>query len=226
MAAWAADFDAEMAAFQAVWEKRWADAFTPGNGHFSGHLPILKTDDAALRRNYYMGALTMLILERTQFPVNRAVSSRAASAGRASNITGMPPCRRPLGRYWNRPGMKAVLRRWLVQNPRGSPHISLRDAQGFDAKHYDKMSGYAANACTIFQTTDTYLRTTADLGFLDEKLENGKTVLENLDALAIDWETLPRGPEGLVNYGGPGSCWKRRSSTWNAWPRSTRRMSG
>ena len=57
-----------MTAFEAVWKQRWADAFTPGNAHFSGNLPTLETDDAALRRNYYMGALTMLVLERTWLP--------------------------------------------------------------------------------------------------------------------------------------------------------------
>ena len=43
---------------------RWTDAFTPGNSHFSGNLPVLATNDSALTRNYYMGALTILILER------------------------------------------------------------------------------------------------------------------------------------------------------------------
>lgn len=61
-----------MADFEQIWEKRWADAFTPRNTHFSGNLPILKSDVAAWNRNYYMGALTMLILERTQFPIPRA----------------------------------------------------------------------------------------------------------------------------------------------------------
>ena len=38
-AKWADSLDAQMADFQAVWEKRWSDAFTPGNTHFSGNLP-------------------------------------------------------------------------------------------------------------------------------------------------------------------------------------------
>ncbi len=100
--------------------------------------------------------------------------------------------------------MKAILRRWLAQNPRGSVHINLRDASGFDAKHYDAITGYAANACTTFATVDTYLRVTGDRAFLDEKLENGKTVFESMNALATDWETLPKGPDGLVNYGNNG----------------------
>ncbi len=203
VAAWAHGFDAEMTAFEAVWKKRWADAFTPGNDHFSGNLPILNTDDAALRRNYYMGALTMLVLERTLYPIPRGFIT---SGERAEGIQ----------YFWDASmqstawallepeSMKATLRRWLVQNPRNSYHISLRDTGGFDAAHQAVMKGYAANACTIVQTTDTYLRTTGDRGFLDEKLENSKTVLQNLDALATDWETLPKGPHGLVNYGGPG----------------------
>ncbi len=201
--AWAARFDAEMADFETVWEQRWADAFTPGNAHFSGNLPILRTNDAALRRNYYMGALTMLILERTQFPIPRGF---VTSGERADGIQ----------YYWDASmqatawallepaGMRATMRRWLVQNPRGSPHLSLRDAAGFDAKHYDVISGYAANACTMFQTAADYIRITGDRAFLDERLEDGRTVLESLDALATDWETLPRGPHGLVNYGGNG----------------------
>jgi hypothetical protein len=200
---WAAHFDAEMLNFQSVWEKRWADTFTPGNSHFSGNLPTLKTDDPALRRNYYMGALTMLDLERTQFPINRAwITSGERSEGiqyfwdasmQATAWALLEPA-----------GMKAILRRWLVQNPRGSVHINLRDASGFDTKHYDAITGYAADACTTFNTTDAYLRITGDHAFLDEKLENGKTVLQSMNALATDWETLPKGPDGLVNYGNNG----------------------
>ena len=44
--AWAAHFEAEMAKCKQVWEKRWGDAFTPGNAHFSGSLPVLQTSDA------------------------------------------------------------------------------------------------------------------------------------------------------------------------------------
>jgi hypothetical protein len=203
VADWASKFDAGMDAFQAVWEERWSDAFTPGNSHFSGSLPTLETDDAALRRNYYMGVLTMLILERTQFPISRAFIT-SGERGDGIQYFWDASMQATAWALLEPQGMKAVLRRWLVQNPRGSPHISLGSVSGFDAKHYNVMSGYGANACTIFRTTDTYLRVTGDRAFLDEQLENGKTVLENLDALATDWETLPRGPQGLVNYGGPG----------------------
>jgi hypothetical protein len=44
-----------------------------------------------------------------------------------------------------------------------------------------------------------------DRAFLDETLEDGRTVLEHLDAFATDWETLPKGPHGLANYGENGN---------------------
>jgi hypothetical protein len=200
--AWASNFDAAMAECRTRWQQRWIDAFTPGNNHFSGNLPVLATNDSALMRNYYMGALTILILERTQFPVTpRAfVTSGERTAGTQY--------------YWDASmqatawallepeGMKAVLRRWLVQNARSGVAIDLNDTHGFDPIYYNNITGYAFNAFTIFKTADEYLRVTGDLAFLDDKLEDGKTVLNHMDAFATDWETLPKGPKGLVDYNG------------------------
>jgi hypothetical protein len=205
VADWAAHFDAVMDECQSVWEQRWADAFTPGNKHFSGSLPVLKTADTALARNYYMGALTMLILERTQF----ALSPRSfiTSGERSDGIQ----------YYWDASmqatawalleptGMKATLRHWLVQNARSGAHTSVTETHGYDTNDYDKITGYAFNACTIFKTADEYLRVTGDHAFLDEKLEDGKTVLARMDDFATDWETLPKGPHGLVDYGKNGN---------------------
>ena len=204
VAAWAGQFEKVMADCEKVWEKRWIDAFTPGNGHFSGSLPALQTSNAALARNYYMGVLTTLVLERTQFPVSPR--SFITSGERGDGIQ----------YYWDASmmatswallepaGMKASLRRWLVQNPRTGAHTSLGSTKGYDPVHYDVEKGYSFDACTVFRSVDIYLRITGDLKFLDEKLENGKTVLDNMDALATDWETLPKGPQGLVNFGGNG----------------------
>ena len=54
---------------QSGWEERWADAFTPKvgarMGHHSGSLPILASSDQRVRRVYYMAALTLLSVERT-----------------------------------------------------------------------------------------------------------------------------------------------------------------
>ena len=203
VADWAAHFSTVFAGCKSVWEQRWADAFTPGNTHFSGNLPVLETENPALARNYYMGVQTMLALERTQFPVSPRSFVTSGERGDGTQFYWDASMQATAWALLEPVGMKATLRCWLVQNPRSGNTINLRSIKGYDKRHLEKMtgSGYAFNACTIFKTTDEYLRVTRDLAFLDEKLENGKTVLEQLDALATDWETLPKGPHGLVNYG-------------------------
>ena len=198
---WSENFSGEFDGFKQCWEQRWADAFTPGNHYFSGSLPVLVTDNAALKRNYYMGILTMLELERTQFPVSPR--SFITSGERAPGTQ----------YYWDASmgstvwallepaGMKATLRRWLVQNPRSGQVIYLTETNGFDAKFHDHITGYAFNACTIFKTALDYLRVTGDLAFLDEKLEDGKTVLQRMDEMATDWKTLVHPDSPLADYG-------------------------
>jgi hypothetical protein len=202
---WSTSFSAEFDGFKLCWKKRWADAFTPGNRHFSGNLPTLITDNAALRRNYYMGIVTLLELERTQFPV--FPRSFITSGERAPGTQ----------YYWDASmqsmvwallepvGMKATLRRWLVQNVRSGSYTCLTDTTGFDTKQYDHITGYAFNACTIFKTTFDYLRITGDSHFLDEKLADGKTVLQRMDEIAADWKSLVLPDSPLADYGENGN---------------------
>jgi hypothetical protein len=98
-------------------------------------------------------------------------------------------------------GMKATLRRWLVQNTRSGSYMYLTQTNGADTKSYDRITGYAFNACTIFKTTLDYLRVTGDLSFLDEKLTDGKTVLQRMDEIATDWKTLVHPDSPLADYG-------------------------
>ncbi len=202
---WASKFNTYFDACKTNWENRWADAFTPGNKHFSGHLPTLKSNDTALMRNYYVGVWTMLALERTQFPVHKRSFITSGEREDGTQFYWDASMQATAWALLEPAGMKATLRRWLVQNPRSGQAsgyaLDLRTVKGFDTTHYNHINGYAFNACTIFKTTDEYLRVTNDRAFLDEKLENGKTVLETLDALATDWETLPKGHDGLTDYG-------------------------
>jgi len=202
---WAKSFNSYFDNCKTTWENRWADAFTPCNKHFSGHLPILKSNDAALVRNYYVGAWTMLALERTQFPVSNRSFITSGEREDGTQYYWDASMQATAWALLEPAGMKATLRRWLVQNPRSGQAsgyaLDLRTVKGFDTTHYSRINGYAFNACTIFKTVDEYLRVTNDLAFLDEKLENGKSIIEAMDALATDWETLPKGHDGLANYG-------------------------
>ncbi|MGA2248163.1 MAG: hypothetical protein ABSH48_24525 [Verrucomicrobiota bacterium] len=97
--------------------------------------------------------------------------------------------------------MKATLRRWLVQNPRSGVCIDITQTSGFDANVYDHTTGYAFNAFTIFKTALDYICVTGDTPFLNEKLEDGKTVCEHMDEMATDWKTLVHPDSPLANYG-------------------------
>ena len=89
--AWAQGFDRVWDEAKARWAKRWQQAFTPGNAHFSGHLPVLVTSDEKLRDVYYRSILTLLALHRTNLAKcsrvfitsgERAKGNTAASQGR------------------------------------------------------------------------------------------------------------------------------------------------
>ena len=189
-AKWSANFSEEFDGFKKCWEQRWADAFTPGNKHFSGSLPTLITDNAALKRNYYMGIVTMLELERTQFPVHPRSFITSGERAPGTQFYWDASMQSTVWALLEPAGMKATLRRWLVQNVRSGQVINLADTNGFDTNVYNRITGYAFNACNIFKTTLDYLRVTGDLAFLDEKLEDGKTVLQRMDEMATDWKTL------------------------------------
>jgi hypothetical protein len=199
---WSGNFSREFDGFKHCWEQRWADAFTVGNGHFSGNLPVLLTDNAALKRNYYMGILTMLELERTQFPVSPRSFITSGERAPGTQFYWDASMESTIWALLESAGMKATLRRWLVQNPRSGLFINLAETNGFDAKVYDQIAGYAFNACTIFNTTLTYLGVTRDTAFLDEKLADGQTVLDRMDKMATDWQTLVRPDSPLADYGG------------------------
>ena len=198
---WSADFSGEFDGFRQCWEQRWADAFTPGNHHFSGSLPVLVTDNAALKRNYYMGILTMLELERTQFPVSPRSFITSGERAPGTQYYWDASMQSTVWALLEPAGMKATLRRWLVQNPRSGQVIYLTRTNGFDAEIHDHITGYAFNACTIFKAALDYLRVTGDTAFLDEKLEDGKTVLQRMDEMATDWITLVQPGSPLADYG-------------------------
>ena len=205
VAHWRKHFPSEFDGFKKCWERRWADAFTPGNKYFSGSLPVLVTDNATLKRNYYMGIITMLELERTQFPVSPRSFITSGERAPGTQFYWDASMQSTVWALLEPAGMKATLRRWLVQNPRSGQVIFLTDTNGFDAAVHDRITGYAFNACTIFKTALDYLRITGDLAFLDESLEDGKTVLQRMDEMATDWKTLVLPDSPLADYGENGN---------------------
>lgn len=176
------------------WEQRWKQMFTPGNGHFSGHLPILNTSNKELSDIYYRSILTLLVLHRTN--MNACNRTFVTSGERAKGVvffwdTSM----------WSKvfgllepKGMKEHAKIFLACDPHQGPVYSM------DTK--EQWQGwYAANDSTIFTFVNEYLNTTGDKDFLNEKIGN-RTVLEHLDSLATNWQELQNDKSVmLADYG-------------------------
>ena len=191
---WASGFEATFAAAKSGWEKRYAQAFIPRNGFYSGNLPILTTTDERLRRVYYMGILSRLQMLRTNLPIQPRVI-----------VTAAPQWAVTLTYFWDNTlflmsmldpeMMKVQLKRWLTMD------ISRCYAQ-------DCISGaprgpwYAANNLSVFGMLQGHLRVTGDYGMLDEKAGE-KTVLEHLKELATGWKRLVPKDQELADYGDP-----------------------
>jgi hypothetical protein len=195
---WAAGFSAAFAQVESDWQARFEAMFTPGNPWFSGNLPVLETTDAAMRRVYYMSAVSLLSVYRTGFPAARRVY---VSNTPESNCTMMY--------FWDTrewatalamldpETLKACLRSWLAK---GIYH-------GYAEEYLTgTLQGpwYSANDYSVFILLDDYLNVTGDRAFLSENI-NGRTVLEHMDAIATHWKELVRPGRTLADYGGAGN---------------------
>jgi hypothetical protein len=98
---WVSDFGAQFDAARKKWEERWENAFVPGNKYFSGHFPTLVTNDPKIRRVYYMGVLTPLLICRSD---QGALSLRVPSGRTPLSISGTPKCGPIPGLCSNRKG--------------------------------------------------------------------------------------------------------------------------
>jgi hypothetical protein len=181
---------------KAGWQQRFTDAFTPGNQHFSGSLPVLATPDQALRRLYYASVLSVLQLERTCYP--HYFPRVYATAGPQWGVT--------LSYFWDTALFAPVLvlldpvmareqaRRWLA--------LGIYDGYAVDALS-GRLTGpwYSANDLSVFTMLYGYVTITGDLGFLDERA-GGASVIDHLQAIALHWQQLEVAAIGLADYGG------------------------
>jgi hypothetical protein len=194
---WAKSFDQNFALAKTPWEDRWQAAFTPGNKHFSGHLPTLLTEDPKIRRVYYEGALVPLILCRTDLP-----------AAKRCFVTVGPEWGVTLMYFWDAEmwanawamlepnSMKELLAKWLTMDHHGCLALDCLEGKGHG-------QWYAANDWSIFRCVDAYLGVTGDKAFLSQTI-NGKTVLQRLEDIATFYEQRPLTKDSLLaDYGGP-----------------------
>ncbi|WP_431895031.1 hypothetical protein [Nonomuraea sp. bgisy101] len=206
-----ADADATAGSFQqafdavrAGWEKRWQDAFTPGNTHYSGSLPVLTTDDDAVSRLYYMSVLSVLACERTNLGADfNDVLGRVPGGFNGFDrvyVTGAPEWANTVTYFWDTSYcsvvlalldptvMKAQTMYWLTQG--------IHDGYAVDCVQGGLVGPwYSANDLTVFTTILNYVNYS---GVADEEIS---TVLPQLKGIATHWRKLVRTGQSLADYG-------------------------
>ncbi len=197
VSSWRADFEQVFRTAKEKWEKRFADAFTPNNGHFSGNLPTLQTADAKLRRLYYMSVLSVLELERTNlhpdFPrVIVTAAPRWAPTLAYFWDTGLFPT---LYSLLDPAAVKRLLILFLSADIHSCYAIDVPSEKGVGP-------WYSFNDYVIFQMVLRYMAVTRDWRFLEEMVA-GKRVIDRMEESALHWQRLVKGPSPLASYGTP-----------------------
>jgi len=192
--AWASRFDHSWNAIQTGWEKRWAEAFTPGNGHFSGCAPTLDTSDDRLSDIYYRSIMTLLVLHRTNLKMCDRVFVTSGERHKGNVFYWDTSMWSKVFALLEPEGMKQQLRLFLQLDPHGGFVYDMHRGEQGDG-------WYAANDMTMFRLVYGYLSVTGDEAFLEETVGD-RTVLEHLDKLATGWQALQRDPNVmLADYG-------------------------
>ncbi|WP_309105084.1 hypothetical protein [Microbacterium sp.] len=193
-AAVAADVPAAVAAAEEFWNRQLVAAFTPGNGEFSGSLPVLETASEPLRRLYWWAALG-LIWFRRDFAGN--------VLGRSYD-TLMP-------NYWGTTTfiwdyslssvshalldpaeMRNQVRHWISLDIHS--HFGTSSLTGGPVGRW-----YSVNDYAMTRLVHDYVRFTGDTGFLDEVVGD-ETVAQSVLQWATAWKELRR-DSPLADYG-------------------------
>ena len=194
-ARWARNFDTVFGDAKRLWEKRYAQVFTPHNGFFEGNLPVLQTSDPDIQRNYYMGVVTMLLMFRDQLPYSPRVF-----------LAGGPRYGASVMFIWDTGLMDTLFALLEPSAMRAYVEKTLQwDLDSYLAFDYygNRAFGYryVANYPMLFRIATTYLRVTGDRAFLNQKIGN-KTVLQQLDGLALHYQNYLMPGGGLADFGG------------------------
>ncbi|MFE5038044.1 hypothetical protein [Streptomyces sp. NPDC056683] len=192
----AGDFEATLSAGRDGWQRLWAAVFTPGNPHFSGHLPTFTTEDAGLARTYYMGALQVLYLRSTRIRPGEPVF-----------LTGGPRLGPTTTYFWDHCEWSrlyallepAGLRSWLLRVLAGP----YRDSFGVENLGGGPLgNAYSSTDYALFRLVEHYVCITGDLAFLDETT-GGATVLAHAERLGLGWRERRAAATGgvLADFG-------------------------
>lgn len=190
----AADVPGAVAASEEFWNRQLTAAFTPGNGEFSGALPVLETASEPLRRIYWWAVLGVIWFRRDW---------EGNVLGRSYD-TLMP-------NYWGTTTfiwdyslssfshalldpaeMRNQIRHWISLDIHS--HFGTSSITGGPVGRW-----YSVNDYAMIRLVHDYVRLTGDLDFLAEKVGDA-TIAESVQEWATAWKALRRDTE-LADYG-------------------------
>ncbi|SEM19500.1 hypothetical protein [Streptacidiphilus jiangxiensis] len=192
----AADFQGTLRAGEEGWRAHWTNMFTPGNPDFSGHLPVLTTEDPGLAETYYLGALQALYMRNIRIRPGEPVF-----------LTGGPRLGPTTTYFWDHCEWSrmyallepAGLRSWLTRVLVGP----YKDSFGIEARSGGPLgNAYSANDHALFRLIEHYVCLSGDTDFLDQET-GGATVLEHLERLGFGWRDKRSAATGgvLADFG-------------------------
>ncbi|MHB8508150.1 MAG: glucosidase family protein [Candidatus Dormibacteria bacterium] len=192
------DVNGEISRATANWNAELAAVFTPGNDRYSGSLPLLQTNDEAIRRTYLVGVLGVIYFKR---------DNPASVHGRAYD-TLMP-------RYWQTVTwlwdfslsaqlhalldpevMRGYLERWMRMDIHAHFGTDYLTGEGVGP-------WYAVNDYAMLVMAHEYVRWSGDRAWLESEV-HGQRVLDRLAGYAEQWRHFVT-PSGLADYGGIGN---------------------
>lgn len=195
----AADVDGARTAARVDWDAELAAIVTPGNDRYSGHLPVLETDDEALWRLYWTGILGVVVFKR---------DNPASVLGRTWD-TLMPrfwPTITFLWDYMLSSGthalldpapMKVHLEHWMQSDVHTCMGTCWLTGEGVGM-------WYAVNDYAMIRLVDDYVRWSGDTVWLTTPLADGRTPLDHVVTHAQSWRDFQT-EAGLADYGGIGN---------------------
>lgn len=199
----AADFSSNFEGAIDSRQQQFADALTPNNARYSGHLPLLDTAENATARVYYMSVLSVLANERVGLPYARCGAGRVWVTGGAENCT-------TNSFFWD----NAFASTMLAMLDPATFKCMLQSFYRQSVGGYDPAAGwgidwqtghsvgawYAANDMSLFKMAVYYVAVSGDFGFLNETID-GVVVLDQLATFATYWKTLRTAGQSLADYG-------------------------
>ena len=199
----ASSFEHAWTATEEGWRTRWRDTFTPGNDHFSGHLPVLETDDEAVRRLYYAAILTVLVLHRTNLTLSDRAFVTSGERDKGDVFFWDTSMFSRLFALLEPRAMREQLALFLQVDAHGGAVFNLNSNEFRGGQYlpgYTHGYWYSANDMALFTLAHDYLAVTGDHAFLGETAGD-VTVDQHMRNLATAWRSLVTRSDGLADYG-------------------------